>query len=530
MTVSSKSETRRYDLDALRAFAMLLGILLHAMMSFLPGLWPVQDANVNSSWGIVLVLIHGFRMPLFFLVSGFFTALLWRQRGLKALIQHRLLRILVPCLLGTLTIVPLYRRVVQVAVTASTATVAPQPARTLAEAVQQGNREQVSHFLATGADPNAPESKFGVTPLSWAAMRGEVDLVQLLIEKGAKVRQPNTDGSTPLHCAAFLGHDAIVQVLLKGGADVTVRTQRGDTPAETTYADGATIQGLIGMLGLPAHSQENIEAGQKRCRALLPASTPKKQPFLEGLRARYGAFLRASCFSTPIFEHLWFLWFLCWLLPLFALWAHLAQRIKLPRSWVVSPRRYLWLIPLSLVPQAFMGTGVPMFGPDTATGLVPPPHLLAYYAVFFFGALYYEADDTQAQLGQRWRLTLPLALFLVLPVGLVTMPLMRPLSDVLQVSYAWLMIFGSLGLARRVLSRENNTLRYLADASYWLYLAHLPLVVALQFLIRSSALPTPVKLLVILGGALLVLLASYQFFVRYTVLGVLLNGRRGPRR
>lgn len=531
MTIIAKSETRRHDLDALRAFAMLLGILLHAIMSFLPGLWPIEDVTANPAVGSVVLLIHGFRMPLFFLVSGFFTALLWRQRGLKALMQHRLLRILVPCVLGVLTIVPLYHRIVQMAVTAPPVSVVPQPARTLVEAVQQGKIEQARSLIAAGADPNAPDSKFGVTPLSWAAMRGEIEMVRLLLEKGANVRQKNADDSTPLNCAAFVGQDAIVALLIKSGADVHARTERGDNPTDATYADSATIQQVIGMLGLPAQSPEDIEAGQKRCRELLPTATPKSELLFSSLRTRYGAFLRASWFTTPLFGHLWFLWYLCWLLPLFVLWTRLAPEVRLARRWVVSPLRYLWLIPLTLIPQMLMGINVPSFGPDTAAGLVPPPHLLVYYAVFFFfGVLYYEADDTEGTLGHHWRLTLPLALFLVLPLGMVTMTLSPQLSALLQVSYAWLMICGSLGLARRVLSRENATLRYLSDASYWLYLAHLPLVVGLQLFLRDSALPLLVKLMIILTVSLLALLASYQFLVRNTVIGVLLNGRRAPTR
>ena len=503
----SHSTPRRHDLDALRALAMLLGIVLHAMMSFLPGLWLVQDASASPSLGILLILIHGFRMPLFFLVSGFFTAMLWRRRGLKALIQQRLLRILVPCLLGLITVVPLYRWVAAKAEAPPSVSIAIQPAQTLAEATQQGNLEQARRFLATGADPNAPDSKFGVTPLSWAAMYGDDEIVQLLIEKGAKVNQPNKDGSFPLHCAAFLGQDAAVRVLLKSGANPTTRTQRGYTPTQVTYSDRTVTQPLIGQLGLPARSQESIAAGQERCRALLPAPAPQTKTAWEALRARYGAFLSAPWFAKPVFEHLWFLWFLCWLLPLFVLWTRLPER--------KTRLRPLWLAPFALLPQLLMGTSMPSFGPDTATGLVPPPHLLAYYAVFFFfGVFSYEADDTEGVLGRRWKLTLSLALSLVLPLGLVTMTLAPALSSLFQVLYAWLMIFGLLGLARHKLSRQNARLRYLADASYWLYVVHLPLVVAFQILVRDSALPVPVKLLIIIGGSLVLLLASYQFVVR----------------
>ena len=114
-------EKKRYhDLDALRAFAMLLGIVLHGAISFFPlSIWPAQDIHqpevsvptqlvetlgqvgletprsVNL-YEMLLHAIHGFRLPLFFLVSGFFTAMLWRNRGLKQLAKHRAKRILLP--------------------------------------------------------------------------------------------------------------------------------------------------------------------------------------------------------------------------------------------------------------------------------------------------------------------------------------------------------------------------------------------------------------------------------------------------
>jgi peptidoglycan/LPS O-acetylase OafA/YrhL len=103
------SERRRYDLDALRGFAMLLGIGLHASLAFFPAAWWVQDrtSGLEGLFDEFLWAVHGFRMPAFFLMSGFFTALLWRRRGLGALLNHRLRRVALPLLIGLFTIIPL---------------------------------------------------------------------------------------------------------------------------------------------------------------------------------------------------------------------------------------------------------------------------------------------------------------------------------------------------------------------------------------------------------------------------------------
>src|SRR5262245_53346339 len=106
MCTANPAIARRSDFDALRAVAMLLGILLHAALSFFPSLWVVADSRQLPALGTLVSAIHGFRMPLFFVLSGFFSAMLLRQRGLKALIKHRFFRVFLPLLAGMVTIIP----------------------------------------------------------------------------------------------------------------------------------------------------------------------------------------------------------------------------------------------------------------------------------------------------------------------------------------------------------------------------------------------------------------------------------------
>ena len=104
----SSTDTRRHDFDALRAVAILLGVLLHVLLSYmgLGGFWPVDD-DVAEHADTVLHFIHGFRMHVFFLMSGFFTAMLWRKRGLWMTFRHRFMRVFLPLVVGIYTIVPL---------------------------------------------------------------------------------------------------------------------------------------------------------------------------------------------------------------------------------------------------------------------------------------------------------------------------------------------------------------------------------------------------------------------------------------
>jgi peptidoglycan/LPS O-acetylase OafA/YrhL len=177
--------------------------------------------------------------------------------------------------------------------------------------------------------------------------------------------------------------------------------------------------------------------------------------------------------------------------------------------------------------------------------LLPIPQILVYYAIFFFfGAIYFDSDDRDATLGSRWYVTLPLALLIIFPLGFemttgawgfsnpwLGSKLYHPFAVFLQVAYVWLISFGLMGAFRRVYSAENRTMRYLSDSSYWLYLAHLPLILLVQAMVRTWELPLLVKFTLVCAVTTAILLASYQLFVRYTPIGTLLNGpRRRPKK
>jgi glucan biosynthesis protein C len=73
-------------------------------------------------------------------------------------------------------------------------------------------------------------------------------------------------------------------------------------------------------------------------------------------------------------------------------------------------------------------------------------------------------------------------------------------------------------LAQRLLDRRQGVLRYIAESSYWTYLLHLPVLLALQYALQDQNWPWPLKLLLTLALTLAVCLASYQLLVRHTPL------------
>lgn len=92
---------RLHGLDALRGFALLLGIALHACMSYLPGaetFWIVAEDQPSLALSGFFFWVHSFRMGLFFLLAGYFGRLVLQRRGFSGFVRDRLRRILLPLL------------------------------------------------------------------------------------------------------------------------------------------------------------------------------------------------------------------------------------------------------------------------------------------------------------------------------------------------------------------------------------------------------------------------------------------------
>jgi ankyrin repeat protein len=84
-------------------------------------------------------------------------------------------------------------------------------------------------LLAHGAAVNDGAGE-GWTPLHCAAVyRGGYDVANALLDGGANVNAPGHHGETPLYCAVGWGNIDIVELLLVRGADVTLRDSDGQT-------------------------------------------------------------------------------------------------------------------------------------------------------------------------------------------------------------------------------------------------------------------------------------------------------------
>jgi hypothetical protein len=247
--------------------------------------------------------------------------------------------------------------------------------------------------------------------------------------------------------------------------------------------------------------------------------------------------------------HLWFLYVLLWLYG-----ATLAMRAVIVR---LDPQERL-RVAADRVVRGVIETpiGLVLLAAPTAVALYALPHWLAWFGIptpdsslvpneaaivgfgtaFGFGWLVHRQTGLLEVWKRRWLLNLLLALCLT-SCGLALTgpaPVIVPaphdwrtaLFAVCYALAAWSWTFALIGMSLRFLSNHSPVRRYIADASYWLYLIHIPLVMALQILLSQLSWPWWVKFPLILAIAFPLMFASYQLFVRHSFIGRTLNGPR----
>ncbi|MEQ1490470.1 MAG: acyltransferase family protein [Terricaulis sp.] len=247
------------------------------------------------------------------------------------------------------------------------------------------------------------------------------------------------------------------------------------------------------------------------------------------------------------------LWFLYVLLIFYAVAlalrgvVHLIDRKGTMRSGLVDPvvrfltglgAPLLMAIPVAVAlyfkPNWMMWFGIPT--PDT--GLVPnTAALVAYGLAFSIGWLMNRQPQILQRWSERWAIYLLPAIgatagALVLaggPAPAIAMAEPGTTSAIVAALYGfagWAWTIAIIGFAVRHLAGHSPVRRYLADASYWIYIVHLPILIALQTLIAPYPYPWFVKYPLILAVAFAIMLASYQLIVRYSWIGSILNGKK----
>jgi peptidoglycan/LPS O-acetylase OafA/YrhL len=523
---------RRSDLDALRGFAMILGIVLHATAGFFSIPWPVHDTNFNSGLLLLYLWVHGFRMPMFFILSGFFTQAVCEQKGLKKLIRQRMDRIAIPLVLCCVTILPLNAFVSRKASQS-------HHREPVIESIVRNEIQDLRTWIECGGNPDHKDAIFGRSLVAWASFAHNLPALEFLIQRNANIQATDRTGNSPLHYAVFVGNAEAFDVLLRHGSDLNAKNNAGGNALQAIRSSPFQASELTTVLGLvEKRSVSDVKQGRQAIWKTIAESENLLRSFhgsmeagvLDELVAYYWSFrgsdrftlhfgsYQLHLFDTMIFDHLWFLVYLLWYLLVYA---------GLTAFGWVANHKTLWLaVFATFLGQMWMGPLGPSFGPDSEFGLLPAPHLWIYYAgFFFFGTALYKLTSAQRWLSTNWWWILPLSSIIVFPAALATIPL-RFLATLLQPLFAWGMALGLMGAFEALFKKPSPTMRWLADSSYWMYLAHIPVVILLQSLVNSWPVSSWIKFSSVLLLTLFVLLISYDWLVRYSWVGRILNGTK----
>lgn len=397
---------RFHDMDALRGSMLLLGVVAHATLSFIPGYglvgWPLVDSSPSEPLALANFVIRLFRMTVFFLLAGFFGRMQYQRMTARKFLKTRSKRILLPLLCGIVVVIPLNVLILVTMAEIDGSTTSLEPDRSIA--------------------PFPLAHLWFLWVLFW------------------------------FYLIAIVGHKVLGALRMR--------------------------QGL-----------RSVAAGSWAARAMGRVCVRGAEPVL---------------LAFPVVVSLSF----------FDQWQ--------PWDGLPSPNA-------DLVPQL--------------------PTLAGYGVAFAFGWFVHAHPDLLRIWRRRWAVYLAAAVAMTAVIAAfggfepqssvirVDGELqLEPLAGIAQPAYAlghglaiWLWTLGLVGMALSVFSGFSPWRRYLADSSYWVYIVHVPLIMALQAVVAQWPVHWILKYLLILVVATPLLLLSYHYLVRSTWIGVMLNGRRYPR-
>ncbi|WP_298520202.1 acyltransferase family protein [uncultured Kordia sp.] len=243
-------------------------------------------------------------------------------------------------------------------------------------------------------------------------------------------------------------------------------------------------------------------------------------------------------------SHLWFLYYLIYATAFACILAFMAQKtpklsqkIKTIGSWIFQRplARILAFSGMTFVILTFLKT--PMVA--SSTSLTPDVATFLYYTSFYLigWILYTSKQHLHTLIKYDW-LTVITAILLVMTQGILiefadldlkpnsNSPILITLSSLT----VWLFIFGITGLFIRYGSKHSKRMRYISDASYWVYLIHLPLTALFPILLWNVPLDGISKFLLVTTATTIICFVTYHYCVRSTFIGKFLNGRTYPRK
>ena len=175
----------------------------------------------------------------------------------------------------------------------------------------KGDLDQVRRLLINGVDTNTqffhpsgtfrphvgyPTRKGGhkTTPLHYAVLGKRKEAIELLLDKGAKINETDTDGWTPLHVAVVSKSKAIIELLLKRGASSPMRSTTGPTLRQITKNEAVLnflgshqpIDELYADRGDKSHASSTLMSQELRAARTAISKLITEDVYFKELRSR----------------------------------------------------------------------------------------------------------------------------------------------------------------------------------------------------------------------------------------------------
>lgn len=98
---------RFYYMDALRSVLMMLGVVTHSAMVYgAPTRWLIASDRYSPALEKLVLVLQSFRMPAFFIISGFLTGMMLQKYASSRFVRHRLVRLVIPLVCAATLINP----------------------------------------------------------------------------------------------------------------------------------------------------------------------------------------------------------------------------------------------------------------------------------------------------------------------------------------------------------------------------------------------------------------------------------------
>jgi peptidoglycan/LPS O-acetylase OafA/YrhL len=251
----------------------------------------------------------------------------------------------------------------------------------------------------------------------------------------------------------------------------------------------------------------------------------------------------ASPFNTM---HMWFIYYLIWFCVFTAVFSPAAARVPPSlRKAVDAAFRALaskgWGTLVLAIPLAIIGSSyrVGMLAPNGS--FIPNVNELVHYGLFFvFGLYLHRHQDFLFPLytAKCWGNTIAGFVVFVLVLGAFKAFVANPngiahIETLIAFLYnltSWLWSLALIGLFLRYFPTQNRVLRYVSESSYWVFLVHMLGTIGFGAILFSQPFGALTKMALNILATTAACLLTYHLLVRYTLIGVLLNGQRQPKR